>query len=130
MILNPDISSVGIKDLKFYSCLQEVLQLLLIQSQFQDRIRLWRIRRVVMDDKRTLQHIEIPLLIRIHRKRSMSWLIALDEPIFNKPTKPKRTTGLNTLLRLRYLNHFPANNFDSSITGFGKSFQRFSQHTT
>jgi hypothetical protein len=42
-----------------------------------------------VDDKRTLQPIEIPLLIKIHRKRGMGWLIALDEPIFNKPTKPK-----------------------------------------
>jgi hypothetical protein len=36
-----------------------------------------------------LQPIEIELLIKIHRKRSMGWLIALDEPIFNKPTKAK-----------------------------------------
>ena len=45
--------------------------------------------RVVVDEKRTLQPIEIELLIKIHRKRSMGWLIALDEPIFTKPTKPK-----------------------------------------
>jgi hypothetical protein len=37
---------------------------------------------------RTLQLPEIPLLIRIHRKRSMGWLIALDEPIF-KTVKTK-----------------------------------------
>jgi len=42
-----------------------------------------------VDDKRTLQPIEIPLLIKIHRKRGMGWLIALDEPVFNKPTKIK-----------------------------------------
>jgi hypothetical protein len=45
--------------------------------------------RVVVDESRTLQLPEIPLLIKIHRKRSMGWLIALDEPIFNKPTKSK-----------------------------------------
>jgi len=45
--------------------------------------------RVVVDESRTLQPLEIPLLIKIHRKRSMGWLIALDEPIFNKPTKTK-----------------------------------------
>jgi len=49
--------------------------------------------RVVVDESRTLQPIEIQLLIRIHRKRSMGWLIALDEPIFNKPTKPKEPTA-------------------------------------
>ena len=36
-----------------------------------------------------LQPPEISLLIKIHRKRSMGWFIALDEPIFNKPAKPK-----------------------------------------
>jgi len=46
-------------------------------------------QRIVVDESRTLQPIEIELLIKIHRKRSMGWLIALDEPIFNKPTKPK-----------------------------------------
>jgi hypothetical protein len=34
-----------------------------------------------------LQPIEILLLIKIHRKRGMGWLIALDEPIFNKLIK-------------------------------------------
>jgi len=48
--------------------------------------------RVVVDDRRTLQPIEIQLLIKIHRKRGMGWLIALGEPIFNKPTKPKELT--------------------------------------
>ena len=47
----------------------------------------WYHWRVVVDDRRTLQPLEIPLLIKIHKKRSMGWLIALDEPIFNKPTK-------------------------------------------
>jgi hypothetical protein len=46
-------------------------------------------KRVVVDGSRTLQPLEIPLLIKIDRKRSVGWLIALDEPIFNKPTKPK-----------------------------------------
>ena len=50
--------------------------------------------RVAVDEKRTLQPLEIPLLIKIHRKRSMGWLIALDEPIFNKPTKPKEPINL------------------------------------
>jgi len=50
-------------------------------------LNLWR---VVVDEKRTLQPIEIPLLIKIHRKRGMGWLIALDEPIFNKPTKTEK----------------------------------------
>jgi len=43
--------------------------------------------RVAVDEKRTLQPLEIPLLIKIHRKRGMGWLIALDEPCFNKPIK-------------------------------------------
>jgi hypothetical protein len=42
-----------------------------------------------VDESRTLQPFEIELLIEIHRKRSMGWLIALDEPIFNKPAKTK-----------------------------------------
>ena len=42
-----------------------------------------------MDGRRTLQPLEIPLLIKIYKKRGMGWLIALDEPIFNKPQKPK-----------------------------------------
>jgi hypothetical protein len=56
--------------------------------------------RVVVDGRRTLpfdslrslrasQPIEIPLLIKIHKKRGMGWLIALDEPVFNKPAKSK-----------------------------------------
>ncbi len=49
-------------------------------------------KRVVVDDSRTLQPPEIPLLIKIHRKRGMGWLIALDEPAFNKPVKPKELT--------------------------------------
>jgi hypothetical protein len=48
-----------------------------------------KFKRVVVDEKRTLQLPEIPLLIKIYRKRSMGWLIALGEPIFNKPVKPK-----------------------------------------
>ncbi len=48
--------------------------------------------RVEGDARRTLQPIEIELLIKIHRKRSMGWLIALDEPIFNKPAKTKEPT--------------------------------------
>jgi hypothetical protein len=47
-------------------------------------LRNWR---VVVDEKRTLQLPEIPLLIKIYKKRDIGWLIALDEPIFNKPTK-------------------------------------------
>jgi len=46
-----------------------------------------------VDEKRTLQLPEIPLLIKIYRKRGMGWLIALDEPIFTKPTKPKELTN-------------------------------------
>jgi len=42
-----------------------------------------------VDEGRTLQPLEIPLLIKIHRKRGMGWLIALGEPIFNKPAKTK-----------------------------------------
>jgi len=42
-----------------------------------------------VDDSRTLQPLEIPLLIKIHRKRGMGWLIALGEPVFTKPTKLK-----------------------------------------
>jgi len=45
--------------------------------------------RVVMDGSRTLQLPEIQLLIKIYRKKSMGWLIALDEPVFNKPAKTK-----------------------------------------
>jgi hypothetical protein len=37
--------------------------------------------RVVVDEKRTLQLPEIPLLIKIYRKRSMGWQISLDKPI-------------------------------------------------
>jgi len=48
----------------------------------------WK-QRVVVDSRRTLQPLEIELLIKIHRKRSMGWLIALDEPVFNKPAKTK-----------------------------------------
>ncbi len=43
--------------------------------------------RVVVDDRRTLQLPEIQLLVKIYRKRSMGWLIALDEPISNKHAK-------------------------------------------
>ena len=43
---------------------------------------------------RTSQPPEIPLLIKIHRKRGMGWLIALDEPIFNKPVKTNKSTDL------------------------------------
>ncbi len=50
-------------------------------------------QRVDVDDRRTLQPLEIPLLIKIHRKRGMGWLIALDEPIFNKPAKTKERPG-------------------------------------
>jgi c-di-GMP-related signal transduction protein len=50
--------------------------------------------RVVVDGRRTLQPLEIELLIKIHRKRSMGWLIALDESIFNKSAKPKKPTNL------------------------------------
>ena len=53
----------------------------------------WLYWRVVVDEKRTLQLPEIPLLIKIYKKRSMGWLIALDKPIFNKPTKPKEPTN-------------------------------------
>jgi hypothetical protein len=42
-----------------------------------------------VDGRQTLQLIEIPLFIKIYRKRGMGWLIALDEPIFDKPAKPK-----------------------------------------
>lgn len=49
-------------------------------------------KRVVVDDSRTLQLTEIPLLMKIHRKRGMGWLIALDEPIFNKHTKVNKPT--------------------------------------
>ena len=52
-------------------------------------LKIWR---VVVDGRRTLQPLEIPLLIKIYKKRGMGWLIALDEPIFNKPTKPKEPT--------------------------------------
>jgi len=45
--------------------------------------------RVVVDGRRTLQPLEIEVLIKIYRKRSMGWLIALDKPVFSKPTKPK-----------------------------------------
>jgi len=45
-----------------------------------------------VDGKRTLQPLEIPLLIKIYRKRGIGWLIALGEPVFNKPTKPKELT--------------------------------------
>ena len=45
--------------------------------------------RVVVDGSRTLQTLEIMLLVKIYHKRSMDWLIALDEPVFNKPTKIK-----------------------------------------
>jgi hypothetical protein len=51
--------------------------------------RYWKKQRVVVDEKRTLQLIEIPLLVKLYKKRGMGWLIALDEPIFNKPTKTK-----------------------------------------
>jgi hypothetical protein len=47
-----------------------------------------------VDEKRTLQPLEIPLLIKIHKKRGMGWLIALDEPIFTKPTKTDKPTEL------------------------------------
>jgi len=50
--------------------------------------------RVEGDGKRTLQPLEIELLIKIHRKRSMGWLIALGEPNFTKPTKPKEPKSL------------------------------------
>jgi len=49
--------------------------------------------RVIVDGRRTLQPIEIPLLIKIHRKRSVGWLIALDEPVFAKAIKPKEQTN-------------------------------------
>jgi len=38
---------------------------------------------------RAYNPFKIPLVIKIRRKRGMGWLIALDEPIFNKPIKPK-----------------------------------------
>ena len=53
-----------------------------------------KFKRVVVDGSRTQQLPEIPLLIKIHKKRGVGWLIALDEPIFNKPIKPKEPTNL------------------------------------
>lgn len=43
--------------------------------------------RVIVDGRRTLQPIEIALLIKLHRKRDIGWLIALDEPLYKKPNK-------------------------------------------
>ena len=45
-------------------------------------------QRVVVDGRRTLQPLEIPLLIKIYRKRSMGSLISLDLPI--DTTQPYR----------------------------------------
>jgi len=40
-----------------------------------------------------IEFIDIFLLIKTNLKLSMGWLIALDEPVFNKPTKPKKPTN-------------------------------------
>ena len=61
---------------------------LLLEEQGSTERQQWR---VVVDGRRTLQPLEIPLLIKIHKKRSMGWLIALDEPIFNKPIRSNKT---------------------------------------
>lgn len=42
--------------------------------------------RVIVDGRRTLQPLEIPLLIKLYRKRSMGALISLGGPIDN--TRP------------------------------------------
>jgi hypothetical protein len=39
--------------------------------------------RVIVDGRRTLQPLEIPILIKLYRRRSMGALISLGEPIDN-----------------------------------------------
>jgi hypothetical protein len=53
-----------------------------------------KVKRVVVDEMQTLQLPEIPLLIKNHRKRGMGWIIALDERIFNQPTRTKEPKDL------------------------------------
>jgi hypothetical protein len=39
-------------------------------------------KRVEGNARRTLQPLETKLLTKLYKKRSMGWLIALDEPVF------------------------------------------------
>ena len=41
----------------------------------------WYQFRVIVDARRTLQPVEIMLLVKLYRKRSMGSLISLDEPV-------------------------------------------------
>ena len=50
-------------------------------------------KRIVVDEIRTLQLPEIPLLIKIYRKRDMGWQISLDEPILNKFTRTNKSVN-------------------------------------